>query len=81
MKRYVVIMRIGVSESIMIDEERYIVNVHTNTSTYDTVEDFLISSDDSVSSVGYGATFEEASDDAFRNAGRILADVFLIELE
>lgn len=80
-KRYVVIMRIGVSESIMIDEERYIVNVHTNTSTYDTVEDFLISSDDSVSSVGYGATFEEASDDAFRNAGRILADVFLIELE
>ena len=79
--RYVVAMRLGVAESIMVDEDRYMVNVHTDTGIYDTRQKAFISTDSSVSSIGYGSSYEDAERDAFLNAGRILADVFLIELE
>ena len=79
-KRYLVIMRLGVSDSVTVSADRYMVNVRTSVDVYDLEEDMLLTSDDSVSSIGYGSSYQEAQQNALKNAGKMLADVFLIEM-
>ena len=73
-------MRLGVSDSVTVSADRYMVNVRTSVDVYDLEEDMLLTSDDSVSSIGYGSSYQEAQQNALKNAGKMLADVFLIEM-
>lgn len=80
-ERYIVIMRLGVSDSVSLPGGRYLVNVGTTMSIYDTEggENSLIYSDSYTSAVGDGMSYEEARRDAFRDGGRLLANVLLME--
>ena len=80
LKEYVIVIRLGVSDIVEVDEQRFIVSVHTSMNCYNPSTMALISSETSVSSVGYGSSYEAAASDAFKRAGRILADVLMIDL-
>ena len=80
LKEYVIVIRLGVSDIVEVDEQRFIVSVHTSMNCYNPPTMALISSETSVSSVGYGSSYEAAASDAFKRAGRILADVLMIDL-
>lgn len=73
----VAIVRIGVAESESADDKE-IVRVESYVSIYDNSSGNIIYSDDSAQAIGYGVEMSMAEQDAFSQAGRIIASLLLI---